>query len=137
MVRNFKEKVAPVREGDTLEVTVEGVGGRGDGIAKVNGFVVFVPNTRKGDKVRIKLTKVLDNFGFGEVVGQIKESTGTTEPKRKDPATEEEFDQMINQVESGETQEKVKPKPVQPPPEPNPKDSEDFGEEPEEPEDFM
>jgi len=39
---------APVKVGDELEVTIEAVGEKGDGVAKKDGFVLFVPNTKQG-----------------------------------------------------------------------------------------
>ena len=63
---------APVREGDICTVSVNAVGGKGDGIAKVKGFVLFVPNTKKGDYVKVKITKVLQNAGFAEVVEKLE-----------------------------------------------------------------
>ena len=36
---------APVNVGDEVDVTVEAVGDKGDGIAKIKGFVLFIPNT--------------------------------------------------------------------------------------------
>ena len=65
--RNF---VAPVKVGDELDVKIEAVGEKGDGIAKKDGFVLFVPNTKKGDNVTIRVTRVLKKVGFAEVVGQ-------------------------------------------------------------------
>lgn len=44
------------------------VGKRGDGVAKIENFVIFVPNTKKGDEVRVKITKVLGDFAFAEKV---------------------------------------------------------------------
>ena len=39
---------APLNVGDTYDVTVEDVGREGDGIARVEGFVVFVPKSPWG-----------------------------------------------------------------------------------------
>src|SRR3989338_10948763 len=64
--RNF----APVKVGDELDVKIEAVGEKGDGIAKKDGFVLFVPSTKTGDNVRIRVTRVLQKVGFAEVVGQ-------------------------------------------------------------------
>lgn len=61
---------APVKVGEELEVTIEAVGEKGDGIAKKNGFVIFVPGVKAGDKVKIRVTKVLRKVGFAEVVGK-------------------------------------------------------------------
>ena len=57
---------APVREGDRLEVEIEDVGREGDGIAKVDGYTLFVADTDPGDTVEIKVTDVKPRFGFGE-----------------------------------------------------------------------
>jgi predicted RNA-binding protein with TRAM domain len=59
---------APINVGDTYDVTIEDVGRDGDGIARIEGFVVFVPNTKKGDKAKIRVTKVSRKVGFAEIV---------------------------------------------------------------------
>ncbi|MBU0536029.1 MAG: TRAM domain-containing protein, partial [Nanoarchaeota archaeon] len=64
--RNF----VPVKVGDELDVKIEAVGEKGDGIAKKDGFVLFVPNTKEGEQVKVKVTKVLRKVGFAEVVGK-------------------------------------------------------------------
>jgi len=60
---------APVKVGDEFETVIEAVGEKGDGIAKKDGFVLFVPGVKQGQKVRIRVTKVLRKVGFAEVVG--------------------------------------------------------------------
>jgi len=65
---------APVREGEEVDVLIESVGEKGDGIAKIKGFVIFVPNTKANEAVRIKVKKVLNKVGFGEVVGKSVEA---------------------------------------------------------------
>ena len=57
---------APVREGDRVEVEIEDVGREGDGIAKVEGYTVFVPDAEPDDEVEIEVTDVKPRFGFGE-----------------------------------------------------------------------
>ena len=56
----------PVKEGDEVELTIEAVGSKGDGIGKVEGFVVFVPNTQAGEKVRVRITQVRGRSAIGE-----------------------------------------------------------------------
>ncbi|MCE8424419.1 MAG: TRAM domain-containing protein [Candidatus Methanoperedens sp.] len=65
---NDQEKSAPVKAGETYDVQIDSLAKQGDGIAKVEGFVIFVPQTKVGDKVRIKVNKVLRKFAFGEKV---------------------------------------------------------------------
>ena len=59
---------APINIGETYDVTIEDVGREGDGIARIEGFVVFVPNTKKGESVKIRVTKVSRRVAFAEVV---------------------------------------------------------------------
>lgn len=103
-----RRSFAPVQVGEEVDVKIEAVGEKGDGIARKQGFVLFVPNTKEGEEVRIKITKVLRKVGFAEVVGQAQGPVGEdSAPAREEAA------------------------PVQPEPaEPAPEDSEDFGEEP-------
>ena len=41
---------------------------RGDGIARIEGFVIFVPNTKQGEHVKFKVTRVGSRFATGELV---------------------------------------------------------------------
>ena len=59
---------APVRAGDRVQVTVEDIGSEGDGVAKVSGFTLFVPDTEAGDTVTVEVTEVKPRFGFAEVL---------------------------------------------------------------------
>ncbi|MFC7228315.1 23S rRNA (uridine(2552)-2'-O)-methyltransferase [Salinirubellus salinus] len=59
---------APVRTGDELAVTIEDVGSEGDGIAKVEGFTLFVPGTETGEEVQVTVVDVKPRFGFAERV---------------------------------------------------------------------
>ena len=83
--RDFNDKVAPVKVGEEVEVTIEAVGAKGDGIAKKEGFVIFVPNAAKGDTVMIRITKVLNNMAFAEVVGK----SGSPQPRRTSQENED------------------------------------------------
>lgn len=66
------DQEAPVRVGEEYEVAINAVGEKGDGIAKVKGFVLFVPSVKKGDYVKIKITKVLAKVGFAAVVEKLE-----------------------------------------------------------------
>lgn len=110
--RDFDQKIAPVKVGEEVDVTIEAVGAKGDGIAKKEGFVIFVPNTSTGDNVKIRITKVLSNVAFAEVAGKGGESS----QQRKESRQEESG-------EGGDEGEGVSA------PEEQPVDTEDFGEE--------
>jgi len=60
----------PVEEGDVREVEIEDIGEQGDGLARIGpGYVVFVPGTDVGDRVRIEITDARENFAFAEAIG--------------------------------------------------------------------
>lgn len=59
---------APVALDDVVEVTIDDVGSEGDGVAKVDGYTLFVSDTEAGDDVRVRVTDLKPNFGFAEVV---------------------------------------------------------------------
>lgn len=58
----------PVEEGKEYEVDIKETSRRGEGIARVQGFVIFVPNSKPGDHVKVKVTRVGNRFATGEVV---------------------------------------------------------------------
>ena len=58
----------PVKVGDEVEVTVEAVASKGDGIAKKDGFVIFIKGAKEGDKLKVKITDVKARFAIGEIM---------------------------------------------------------------------
>lgn len=84
---------APVKEGEVLDVRIEAVGEKGDGIAKKKGFVLFIPNTKEGDEVKVKVTKVLKKVGFAEVIGEATTLKGA--PKDAPRQQKKEEDDLI------------------------------------------
>lgn len=58
----------PVEEGQELTVTIDALGRRGDGIARLNNFVIFVPGAQAGDQVKVRITTVRGSFATGEIV---------------------------------------------------------------------
>jgi len=98
----------PVKVGDELEVKIEAVGEKGDGIAKKNGFVLFVPGVKEGETVRIRVTKVLRRVGFAEVVGPSEGGTSEEEAESEEaePEKEEQEEQDSEDSENfGENEE--------------------------------
>ena len=49
-------------------------GFQGEGIAKIDGITVFIPNVLKGEKVKIKILKVTSSYSFGKVLEIINKS---------------------------------------------------------------
>ena len=120
--RGFKNP--PVQVGEELDVKIEAVGEKGDGIAKKDGFVLFVPGVKEGDEVRVKVTKVLRNVGFAESVGAAEGPVA--EPQAEEPKEEQE----AAPVEQPQVEEAPAEQPQEAPA--SSEDSEDFGEDLEE-----
>jgi predicted RNA-binding protein with TRAM domain len=59
----------PVERGEIRYVEIEDIGKQGDGIARVErGYVIIVPDTEVGERVKIEVTEVKSNFAVGEVI---------------------------------------------------------------------
>ena len=54
-------------------------GYEGEGIAKIDGFTVFVPGTIKGEKVKILIVKVLSSHAFGKALEILEASEARQE----------------------------------------------------------
>jgi predicted RNA-binding protein with TRAM domain len=67
MLRDESSSV-PVEEGEVYDVTIQDIARQGDGIARIESFVIFVPGTKVGDEVRIKIEKILPKYGFASIV---------------------------------------------------------------------
>jgi 23S rRNA (uridine2552-2'-O)-methyltransferase len=59
---------APVADGEELEVEVVDVGSEGDGVAKVEGYTLFVPGTEPGDRLRVRVSDVKPRYGFADPI---------------------------------------------------------------------
>ncbi len=89
---SFKPK--PVEVGKEYDVTISDTSRRGDGIAKIDGFVIFVAGGKQGQTARIKVTQVSDRFATGTVVGgsgsaPVSESGEFPEPREMAEELEE------------------------------------------------
>ncbi|SFR50738.1 MULTISPECIES: TRAM domain-containing protein [Halorubrum] len=59
----------PVSEGEVRDVTIETLGDKGDGIAKIErGYVVIVPDAEPGEEPTVEITSVRENVSFANVV---------------------------------------------------------------------
>jgi predicted RNA-binding protein with TRAM domain len=68
----------PVEVGKEYNVSISDTSRRGEGIARVEGFVVFVPGTKMGQNVRIKVTQVSERFASGQVVSDAAAAPAST-----------------------------------------------------------
>lgn len=66
--RNSGGNDAPIQEGGEYDVKIDDLGRDGDGIARIEGFVVFVSGAKVGDEVKIRVNSVRRNFAFADIV---------------------------------------------------------------------
>jgi len=57
---------APVREGEVFEAEIVDEGDEGDGVVRVDGYVLFVENASEGDELEVRVTDLKPEFGFAE-----------------------------------------------------------------------
>ncbi|MFD3447622.1 23S rRNA (uracil(1939)-C(5))-methyltransferase RlmD [Microbacteriaceae bacterium 4G12] len=73
--------IPPVQKNEYIDVTFEDLTHDGAGVAKVNGYPIFVSQALVGEQAKIKIIKVKKNYAYGRLVELYKEST-----YRQDPA---------------------------------------------------
>ena len=65
------EPQPPVEPGEIRYVEIEDIGKQGDGIARVErGYVIIVPGTDIGERVKVEVTEVKSNFAVGEAIDE-------------------------------------------------------------------
>ncbi len=70
----------PVKIGEEYEVDIKEMSQRGDGIARIDGFIVFVPQSRVGDHARIRVKRISSKFAEAELVERQKHEEEETGP---------------------------------------------------------
>ena len=63
-----------IRKNQEYIVDIIDYGMNGEGIAKIDNFTIFVPNSMKNEKVKIVIVKVLSSHAFGKVIEIIEKS---------------------------------------------------------------
>lgn len=77
------EKAIPVEKNRDYIVDISGITSEGLGVARIEGFTVFVEGALTAEKAEIKIVKVLKNYAFGKLLRTLKAS-----PYRVDPSCE-------------------------------------------------
>ena len=77
--RGFDQRLPPkpVEMGKEYDVEIQETSRRGEGITRIEGLVIFVPKTKPGDKVRIKITNISRRFAEAEVIEEAEEKSET------------------------------------------------------------
>jgi predicted RNA-binding protein with TRAM domain len=96
--RDFEDKFEkPVKIGETYDVEIKEVGSKGDGIARIKNFVVFVANAKQGEKCKIEIKQVSRKFAIGEKVGEAELKDLEKDIEKEEES--EEVDEEISEVE--------------------------------------
>jgi len=66
--RNRRLLPKPVEVGEEYDVDIKEISRRGDGVARIKGLVTFVPNTKPGDHLKVRITRVGRRFAEAKVV---------------------------------------------------------------------
>jgi predicted RNA-binding protein with TRAM domain len=66
--RGFGGGPKPVEQGKEYDVNVTEISRKGDGIARIQGFVIFVKGGQVGQNVKVRITGVGNRFATAEIV---------------------------------------------------------------------
>ena len=99
--RRFRH--SPVKVGEEYDVTIEAISNRGDsGVAKIEGFVIFVPGTKVDEKIKVKITKVGNGYATAELTQQTSDQTPSENSDQLEEGTQEREGEEIEEVEEEE-----------------------------------
>jgi len=73
---NFGPK--PVETGKEYDVQITEISRKGDGIARIQGFVIFVKNGKVGQNAKIRVVQVGNRFATAEIVNGGASSTSSS-----------------------------------------------------------
>lgn len=65
----------PVEIGKEYDVQISEQGRQGDGVARIQGFIIFVKDGKMGETTRIKITRVGDRSANAQAVGIVQAQT--------------------------------------------------------------
>ena len=88
----------PVEVGKEYDVEVTELSRRGDGVAKVQGFVIFVQGAKVGQKVKIKVDRVGPRFASATVVTGSAASAGSSEAASTDTDSGSDSESMTEET---------------------------------------
>lgn len=95
----------PVEIGKEYEVQISEISRQGDGIARIQGFVIFVKGAKTGEKTKIRVINVGERFATAEKVsgGSAQQpEERKTEPKQVAPPVSEQEKPELQDYKSEE-----------------------------------
>lgn len=105
--RDSFDKPKPVKLGEEYDVKITDVGAKGDGITKIENFIIFVHGAKKGEECRIRIKEVANKFAIGEKVGssEAKEGSEGSSEEKEGSSEEKEESWSEESSDSGEDKE--------------------------------
>jgi predicted RNA-binding protein with TRAM domain len=109
----------PVESGKEYDVQVTEISRKGDGVARVQGFIIFVKGGRVGQKTKVRVTHVGDRFATAETIDGEEQQQVEQQPSAEQsqdivsPTVREEEKPELQDYSSSEVEE-IKPE-EQPP----------------------
>ncbi|MEI3613651.1 23S rRNA (uracil(1939)-C(5))-methyltransferase RlmD [Pseudogracilibacillus sp. SO30301A] len=70
----------PVKKNEKISLTFEDLTHEGNGVAKVDGYPIFVPYALPGEEAEVKVIKINKNFGYGKLLDIKKASPERVTP---------------------------------------------------------
>lgn len=72
---------APLKKDDVVTVQIEQIGSDGEGIAKYEGYTLFVKDAVVGDEVTVKVLKTKKSYGYARLMELVKPSKFRVTPR--------------------------------------------------------
>ena len=69
-----------VTVGQTLELTLDDIAFGGEGVARLEDFVLFVPFTQVGEQIEAQVVEVKKRFGRAKLLRILKRAPDRVEP---------------------------------------------------------
>jgi predicted RNA-binding protein with TRAM domain len=85
--RNDNLGPKPVETGKEYEVQITEISRKGDGIARIQGFVIFVKEGKVGQNAKIKVVQVGNRFAIAEIVDGASSSSAPSNTTAATTAT--------------------------------------------------
>lgn len=60
-----------LKVGDEIETTIEGIGRKGDGVGKFEGFVIMIPEAKMDRTYIVEITSIHEKFGFAKITREV------------------------------------------------------------------
>jgi predicted RNA-binding protein with TRAM domain len=88
--RNENLGPKPVETGKEYEVQITEISRKGDGIARIQGFVIFVKEGKVGQNAKIRVVQVGNRFAIAEIVDGTSSGSSASSASTTTAATNQE-----------------------------------------------